>query len=395
MILDGHDSHKSYDFITFCEQHGIILLCLPPHSTHLVQPLDVGVFSPLKTAYCNEIDVLSRARRDNINKKTFLQIYIHIRPDVFNTRIIRSAWAAAGITPLNKDRVLQSLPNHQRQETLPSFEFHGVENEDLYYLGNSSPILPQTDYQIGRHIHHASFASPRKARRCIKQLAEIARQRGARSGFLEQENEQLKRQLAGKAEEDKKPGARKERSIESRARVLTAADVIKKRAADDAAEAEKEQKKRARIEAKDNKLNAANEAEIDKGIRLMDAQLTREENALAKAEAAEARKQKRLNKVLSQRPRTPSLLPIDPALQSSPPYPTEELSRHLLQKGPEEDDLPYRITAPISPPPFPRNPQADLYRSMTWREAVEEGSVEHYIYSDTEVATDNEAEAVE
>ncbi len=30
MILDGHDSHKLYEFITFCEEHGIILLCLPP-----------------------------------------------------------------------------------------------------------------------------------------------------------------------------------------------------------------------------------------------------------------------------------------------------------------------------------------------------------------------------
>lgn len=332
MILDGHDSHKLYEFITFCEEHGIILLCLPPHSTYLVQPLDVGVFSPLKTAYCHEIDVLSKARRDNINKKTFLQIYVHIRPDVFNTRIIRSAWAAAGITPLNKARVLQSLPNHQRQEALPSFEFYSVENEEIYHLGNSSPLLPQTDYQIGRHIHYASFASPRKARRCIKQLAEIARQRGARTGFLKHKNEELKRQVARKAEEDKKPRAKKERSIESRARVLTAADVIKKRAADNAAEAEKEQKKRARLDAKDNKLNAAKEAEIDKGIRLMDAQLAREENTLAKAEAAEARKQKRSNKVSnrSQRPRTPSLSLIDPALQSSPPYPTKELSRHLL-----------------------------------------------------------------
>ncbi len=53
-------------------------------------------------------------------------------------------------------------------------EYYGVENEEIYHLGNSSLLLPQTDYQIGRHIHHATFASPRKARRRIKQLAEMA-----------------------------------------------------------------------------------------------------------------------------------------------------------------------------------------------------------------------------
>jgi len=138
----------------------------------------------------------------------------------------------------------------------------------------------------------------------------------------------------------------------SRARILTIADVVKKRTAEEAAEAEKEQKKRARLEAKDNKLNAANEAEIDKGIGLTDARLTRDANALAKAEAVEARKQKRLSKVSNrrQRPHTPPLPLIDPALRSSPPYPTEEMSRYLLQLGPEEDDLPYRITAPVSQP---------------------------------------------
>jgi len=132
-------------------------------------------------------------------------------------------------------------------------------------------------------------------------------------------------------------------------------------------------------------LTAANEAEIDRGIRLVDAQIAREQTTRAKAEAVEARRQKAINRRLNQvsnrrqRPRTPSPPPIDPALLSSPPYPTEEMSRYLLALGPKEDDLPYRITAPISPPPLRRN--------TTWREAVEEGS--------TEVATDEEAEAVE
>jgi hypothetical protein len=47
LILDGHNSHGTFPFITFAENHHIIVLCLPPHTTHALQPCDVGVFSPL------------------------------------------------------------------------------------------------------------------------------------------------------------------------------------------------------------------------------------------------------------------------------------------------------------------------------------------------------------
>lgn len=48
LIIDGHDSHISTEFIDYCYNHNIWPLCLPPHTTHLLQPLDVGCFQPLK-----------------------------------------------------------------------------------------------------------------------------------------------------------------------------------------------------------------------------------------------------------------------------------------------------------------------------------------------------------
>ena len=35
----------------FAKEHGVIMLCLPPHTTHESQPLDCGVFGPLKTQW--------------------------------------------------------------------------------------------------------------------------------------------------------------------------------------------------------------------------------------------------------------------------------------------------------------------------------------------------------
>jgi hypothetical protein len=51
LILYGHSSHQTAEFDDFCRQNAIICLCMPPHTSRLLQPLDVGVLGPLKRAY--------------------------------------------------------------------------------------------------------------------------------------------------------------------------------------------------------------------------------------------------------------------------------------------------------------------------------------------------------
>jgi hypothetical protein len=48
LICDGYGSHITFEFTNFCEKHGIILFILPPHTSHFLQPLDVGVFHAYK-----------------------------------------------------------------------------------------------------------------------------------------------------------------------------------------------------------------------------------------------------------------------------------------------------------------------------------------------------------
>ena len=51
LILDGYGSHLTPRFDQYCQDHKIIPLCMPPHSSHILQPLDVGCFSVLKRSY--------------------------------------------------------------------------------------------------------------------------------------------------------------------------------------------------------------------------------------------------------------------------------------------------------------------------------------------------------
>ena len=52
--MDGHSSHFSPVFVNKAAEEQVIVFCLPPHSTHKTQPLDKGVFGPLKKAWREE-----------------------------------------------------------------------------------------------------------------------------------------------------------------------------------------------------------------------------------------------------------------------------------------------------------------------------------------------------
>lgn len=53
LLLDGHSTHYQPGVLRLAKEHDIIILCLPPHTTHVAQPLDCGVFGPLKSHWSN------------------------------------------------------------------------------------------------------------------------------------------------------------------------------------------------------------------------------------------------------------------------------------------------------------------------------------------------------
>jgi hypothetical protein len=75
LVLDGHKSHQSLKFQELCKENNIYTLCMPSHSSHLLQPLDVGCFSPLKRAYSCEAESLIRHHINHITKLEFLPAF--------------------------------------------------------------------------------------------------------------------------------------------------------------------------------------------------------------------------------------------------------------------------------------------------------------------------------
>ena len=51
LIMDGHQSHKSLEAVELARDNGVIMVTLPPHCTHRMQPLDRTFFKSLKMTY--------------------------------------------------------------------------------------------------------------------------------------------------------------------------------------------------------------------------------------------------------------------------------------------------------------------------------------------------------
>ena len=109
LVLDGHSSHATPEFDQYCADNKIITLCMPPHTSHLLQPLDVSCFSPLKRAYGREVEELARQGVYHVDKIDFLAAYTRIRPIVFTQQNIQAGFQATGLVPPCPDCVLSSL----------------------------------------------------------------------------------------------------------------------------------------------------------------------------------------------------------------------------------------------------------------------------------------------
>ena len=67
LILDGHVSHsKNLEAIIFARENGIVMLSLPPHTTHRLLPLDRTFYKPLMVYYNQACDMWIRTERRNV-----------------------------------------------------------------------------------------------------------------------------------------------------------------------------------------------------------------------------------------------------------------------------------------------------------------------------------------
>ena len=166
LVLDGHESHHSLEFQELCRENNIYTLCMPPHSSHLLQPLDVGCFSPLKRAYSREIEALIRHHINHITKLEFLPAFKAAFERTFTSANICSAFRGAGLVPLQPDVVLSKLDVRLRTPTpaaLPEAPWEAKTPSNVRELEAQSTLI------LDRVRRHKS-SSPASIIQAISQL---------------------------------------------------------------------------------------------------------------------------------------------------------------------------------------------------------------------------------
>jgi hypothetical protein len=119
LICDGFRTYKTLEILEFCLANNITLCRLPSHTSHKLQPCDVGPFAPLKTAYHDQVEQLNQGGVDKVSKEHFTYLYSPARDRALTKRNVRAGWAATGLFPFNLERVLRDIPKPAVKLTIP------------------------------------------------------------------------------------------------------------------------------------------------------------------------------------------------------------------------------------------------------------------------------------
>jgi hypothetical protein len=103
LFLDGPNMHTQVDFLEACWSRDIIPIILPANLSGIFQPLDVNFFNTLKLAYHHQVDDFQLGSSvPSVPKGMFYQWFQRAWATTAYPRQIRSAWAKAGLWPLDK-----------------------------------------------------------------------------------------------------------------------------------------------------------------------------------------------------------------------------------------------------------------------------------------------------
>lgn len=104
ILMDNHETRVSIQAITKAKENGIVLLTIPPHTSHKLQPLDRGVFDPFQSYYdtfCQNWSTTDPAKPVTIYEVGYLvrQAY----PLAFTPKNILSGFSVSGLWPINSE----------------------------------------------------------------------------------------------------------------------------------------------------------------------------------------------------------------------------------------------------------------------------------------------------
>jgi hypothetical protein len=162
-----------------------------------MQPLDVGVFGPLKTAVSSELAELISTGISRLQKIEWVEAYISAGEKAFSVKNIQNGCRAAGLWPIDADKILCQLPpptpppisELSNQQSTPSFE--------IQLLTSSPPDMTAvraTNKALNKMLDKEGLNTP--AKKYVRRLSHGYENLHARYSISQQENRNYKRILS-------------------------------------------------------------------------------------------------------------------------------------------------------------------------------------------------------
>ena len=125
LIQDGHSSHVSIELIEMTRANDVIVLCLPAHTSHILQPLDVGVFKAFKTSFNKACGNYMRQHPNQvITTDVLASVVAQAYLTSFTPVNILSGFKKTGVYPFNPsvvdDRQLAPSTAFQTEKPIPT-----------------------------------------------------------------------------------------------------------------------------------------------------------------------------------------------------------------------------------------------------------------------------------
>lgn len=190
LILDGHGSHITMEFIKYCDDNKILLAVYPPHLTHTLQPLDVVMFKPLSAAYTSELTAFMIACQGltSITKRDFFRLFWRAWSISFKPQTVKKAFEATGLSPFNPEVILK--------------RFKVDDSSRPSSAGSSTSVLSASDWRKIQALLKQAVADITNER--SQQLSQTIHHISIQRQLLQHENTQLKEALANEKKRHKR-----------------------------------------------------------------------------------------------------------------------------------------------------------------------------------------------
>lgn len=145
LFFDGHNSHLAISLIETARDAGVDLFTLPSNTSHILQPLDVAVYGPMKTTWRQILQNYKlTTKASKADKKNFASLLAELLKLTMTPAQLRSGFRATGICPFNP----KAVPDDKLASSIP-FSFAPAQQTAVAQASSGPVETPIRTYLTG------------------------------------------------------------------------------------------------------------------------------------------------------------------------------------------------------------------------------------------------------